>query len=172
MKAINKCSFKGFLLGGILLSFSSFSNADFERQVIKIEHEFNQSPDYVWKNIGGFCSIKYWQSVVQDCVVTEKEDGIYRLVTMQDSTVFVERLESYSQDDMEFSYSIKYGPVDLDDYLSSIKIVPLRGERSKLIWNVSYVSNDNDFMKQNLYSLFQNGITGMERLININSKDS
>ncbi|WP_415883796.1 SRPBCC family protein [Neptuniibacter sp. QD34_54] len=163
---------KRILIGAFLTSVSIFSHAVNEKQSINIEHEFNYPANEVWDGIGTFCSIKLWQSLVQDCLVTEKEDGIYRFVTMKDKTVFTERLESYSAKNKTFSYSIKYGPVDLENYMSILKVVPTQGNKSKLIWNVTFESEKESKLKSVLTDLFRNGINGMDELLKNNKMES
>lgn len=172
MDFIKNNNIKSLLAGVLLTSISGLSTANAEKHTINIEHVFNYPAEVVWHHIGSFCSIKYWQSLVQDCVVSEKKDGIYRFVTMKDHTVFTERLESYSNTDMQFSYSIKHGPIELDNYLSVLTVIPTKEKHSKLLWKVTFNANKNSNIKSSLSALFQNGISGMDILLKNNSKES
>ncbi|MBN2692336.1 MAG: hypothetical protein JXR43_10900 [Burkholderiaceae bacterium] len=58
----------------------------------------------VWKKLGRFSSIENWQSAVKYCATNERDDGIYRVVVMQDDTAFVERLELLSHDTTTIAY--------------------------------------------------------------------
>jgi hypothetical protein len=99
--------------------------------------------------------------------VDERKDGIYRVVVMRNDSAFTERLETFSQVDRSFSYSILSGPLPVMGYRSELKIEPA-GPQSKLIWRAWYtVPNNGDAVKikQDLELLFGNGIKGMLSLL-------
>lgn len=133
---------------------------------VVVEHEFAVSDQRLWRSIGRFCSIEDWQDLVQDCVIDERIDGIYRTVVMKDSTAFVERLESLSQSEMSFEYSIESGPLSVNNYRAHLQVKALGNTRSKLLWSARYdIRNTEEDITSSLERLFKNGIAGMERIV-------
>jgi hypothetical protein len=89
---------------------------ELQEHVVQVEHRLNASADRAWRTLGRFCALAAWQSVVAGCDVVERDNGIVRTVVMQDHTVFVERLEEFSDATRRFSYSMISGPVAVQDY--------------------------------------------------------
>ncbi|GHD62187.1 MxaD family protein [Jeongeupia chitinilytica] len=137
--------------------------AGLDQPKIVLEQKFDISAEKVWGKLGTFCSIAHWQSLVRDCLVEERSDGIYRVVVMKNDTAYTERLETFSQSDRSFSYSILSGPLPVSQYRSELKI-EARGAESKLIWRAWYTvpeQGDGQKIKSDLEALFRNGINGM-----------
>ena len=131
---------------------------------VTIEHVFPVSADAAWKELGRFSSIADWQSLVAKCIVNERKDGIYRTVVMRDKSVFVERLEEYSSSERRFAYSIQSGPLQIDNYRSELRFVPVGTNQTRLVWRAWYVvraDGDATRIASNLNALFANGIKGM-----------
>lgn len=133
-----------------------------------VEHVFEHDIDTTWRRLGRFGGIAEWQSLVAGCHVEERPDGIYRVVVMHDGAAFTERLESYSQADRYFSYSILSGPLPVTDYLMRLHFSPVGAERSRLVWTTWYSvppGGDSTAMARSLEALFRNGIAGMASLL-------
>jgi hypothetical protein len=66
-------SMKGFLVA-IMLFNSSFSmgNIVSTKEKVLVEHIFPYQPREIWAVIGQFCSIKEWQSLVEDCFIEQE----------------------------------------------------------------------------------------------------
>ncbi|MBM3115830.1 SRPBCC family protein [Jeongeupia naejangsanensis] len=141
--------------------------AEPDQPKIVLEQKFDVSAEKAWGKLGTFCSIAHWQSLVRDCLVEERSDGIYRVVVMKNDTAYTERLETFSQSDRSFSYSILSGPLPVNQYRSELK-VESRGSESKLVWRAWYTvpeKGDSQKIKSDLESLFRNGINGMTALL-------
>lgn len=135
---------------------------------VTIEHRFPISADAAWKELGRFCSIAEWQSLVGSCVVDERKEGIYRTIVMKDSSVFVEKLEEYSTGERSLAYTIKAGPLPITDYRSELRFVPAGANETKLVWRAWYAvpqGGDAARIATDLQGLFANGIKGMESVL-------
>lgn len=158
------------LMNVCVLSFALVPMAnqaeELARQVV-VEHVFPVSGKSLWRLLSRFCSIEEWQDLVQDCVIDERQDGIYRTVVMKDATAFVERLESLSHDQMNFRYSIKSGPLDVENYQSYLQVVAIDDSHAKLSWTAQYeIKRSDQDITSGLEKLFRNGISGMETILN------
>lgn len=134
---------------------------------VRVEHVFNQNADIVWNQLGRFCGITQWQSLVESCLVEERSDGFYRVVVMKDNTAYTERLERFSHPQRTFEYAIVNGPLPVTGYVSRFEIVPVDNDHARLIWQAWYDQPDKapaEVAKQ-LSALYRNGITGMSILL-------
>jgi hypothetical protein len=134
---------------------------------VSIEYPFETDADHAWSKLGRFGSIIDWQALVRSCEVEERQDGIYRVLVLEDESVFVERLESFSHKERSFSYSITSSPLPITDYRSELQIIP-DGAHSVLLWRAWYnvpQEQDASEIKFNLEALFKNGIKGMLPLL-------
>ncbi|WP_200916157.1 SRPBCC family protein [Jeongeupia sp. HS-3] len=159
---------RNICLAGALTMISTMTfAAGSDQPKIVLEQKFDVSAEKAWGKIGTFCSIEHWQSLVRDCLVEERSDGIYRVVVMKNDSAYTERLETFSQSDRSFSYSILSGPLPVNQYRSELKIES-RGNESKLIWRAWYTvpeQGDSQKIKSDLEALFRNGIKGMSILL-------
>lgn len=135
---------------------------------VSVEHVFDMSADTVWKQLGRFCSIAQWQSLVASCLTEERADGFYRVVVMKDHTAYTERLEGYSQEERSFRYSILQGPLAVNGYVSDFQVLPLDDGRSRLVWRSWYetpASVNGPEVAKTIEGLYRNGIRGMTALL-------
>ncbi|WP_432722655.1 SRPBCC family protein [Jeongeupia wiesaeckerbachi] len=157
-----------FSIAATLAMMSAITSAaGIDQPKIVLEQKFDVGVEKAWAKLGTFCGISRWQSLVSACVVEERSDGIYRVVIMKNDTAFTERLETFSQADHSFSYSILSGPLPVNQYRSELKIEP-QGKDSKLVWRAWYTvpeTGDSQKIKNDLESLFRNGINGMTALL-------
>jgi hypothetical protein len=133
-----------------------------------VEHVFEHGIETTWRRLGRFGGIPEWQTLVADCHVEERSDGIYRVVSMHDGSAFTERLESYSHAERSFSYSILSGPLPVADYVTRLHFTPVGVERTRLTWVTWYsvpAGANKTAIAQSLEALFRNGIAGMVRLL-------
>lgn len=131
---------------------------------VTIEHKFPVSADVAWKELGRFCSIAEWQSLVASCVTEERKDGIYRTIVMNDNSAFVEKLEEYSSNERSFAYTIKSGPLPIANYRSELRFVPVGANETRLVWRAWYTvpaGASEQRIATDLKELFANGIKGM-----------
>lgn len=134
---------------------------------VVMHYHFAASAARAWSKLGRFSAIADWQSLVASCQSEERADGFYRVMTMHDASVFVERLETFSHPERFFSYSIISGPLPIKNYLSDFKIIP-NGDECDLLWRAWYdvpPGADSQQIKSDLEGLFNNGIDGMLTLL-------
>lgn len=98
----------------------------------------------------------------------ERKDGIYRTIVMNDNSAFIERLDEYSTSNRSFTYSIKSGPIPINNYRSEFRLIPVSDTETRLVWKAWYTvppNGDEKTIANNLKSLFANGIQGITSLL-------
>ncbi|WP_170942028.1 SRPBCC family protein [Noviherbaspirillum denitrificans] len=151
-----------------LLAAGTAVGAETRPANVTVEHRFDVSADIAWKTLGRFCAISDWQSLVASCVLDERKDGIYRTLVMNDGSAFVERLEEYSAAGRTFAYTIKSGPLPVQDYRSEFRLVPDGAQGTRLLWKAWYTvpaGGDSQAIAAGLQALFANGLNGMQALL-------
>ncbi|MEQ8968169.1 MAG: SRPBCC family protein [Azospirillaceae bacterium] len=123
--------------------------------------------DAAWESLGLFCSLEDWQSLVASCVVEERADGFVRIVVMTDNTVFVERLEQFSNEDRVFAYSILSGPLPVENYRARFSVDEEDGGSRIAIeaWYDVPPEIDGEETAAALARLFDNGLAGMSDMV-------
>lgn len=151
-----------------LMNAVPYAHADSVSPKVAIEHGFAVPTEVAWRALGRFCSISKWQSLVTDCTVEERKDGIYRFVGMRDGSAFTERLEEYSTANHAFTYSMVTGPLPVKNYRSELRLVPAGPRQTKLVWKAWYSvppGGHEEAIATDLKALFGNGIKGMATLL-------
>lgn len=144
------------------------AHADSASPKVTIEYSFPVPADVAWRALGRFCSISEWQSLVANCAIEERKDGIYRIVGMRDGSAFTERLEAYSIANRTFTYSIATGPLPIKDYRSEFRLIPVGTKQTRLVWKAWYSvpsGGSEEAIASDLKALFGNGIKGMATLL-------
>ena len=78
------------------------------------------SIDHVWRLIGGFNALPEWHPAVQKSEL--EEGGRVRRVQIAGGASIVERLESFSENEHMYSYSIEQGPLPVANYKATIRV--------------------------------------------------
>ena len=97
-----------------------------------------QSPDRVWRLIGGFGSLPDWLPYIPKSELGE--GGRVRHLTNADGGVIVERLQSFDHDARTYSYAIEQAPFPVTGYLSTLTVhaVPGSPDTSRVEWSGSF----------------------------------
>jgi hypothetical protein len=77
------------------------------------------SAERVWDFIGGFQSLAEWSSSIKTSL---SEHGRVRRLKTTDGAVIAERLQSYSEADKSYSYTIVSGPIPVKNYRSTLRV--------------------------------------------------
>lgn len=97
-----------------------------------------QSPDRVWRLIGGFGSLPDWLPYIPESELSE--GGRVRRLTNQDGGVIVERLQAFDHDARSYSYAIEEAPFPVTGYLSTLRVhtVPGSPDLSRVEWSGTF----------------------------------
>lgn len=96
--------------------------------------------DKVWALIGEYGHLDKWHPAVVKLELSgDGGTGIFRLLTLPDGATLKERLQSYSLDEMSYSYSIVEGPLPVQNYRSKITVKPGDNPAQSVIeWSSSF----------------------------------
>jgi hypothetical protein len=100
-----------------------------------VTKQSSMSPDALWKKIGDFCGIRSWIPAVENCVLSQ--GGKQRTITLKGGGEVVERLDKWDDANRSYSYSILSSPLPVDDYHSTLSVLP-SGSGSTLKWVGTY----------------------------------
>ncbi len=94
----------------------------------------------VWALIGEYGHLDKWHPAVVKLELSgDGGNGIYRSLTLPDGAILKEKLQSYSLDDMTYSYSIVEGPLPVRNYVSRITVRPGDNAGQSVIeWSSSF----------------------------------
>ena len=93
--------------------------------------DLRASGDEVWAAIGGFGDLSRWHPAV---VGSNLEDGgRVRRLQLADGAVLVERLQSFSERERSYGYSIEQGPLPVSRYRSLLRVGDRAGGNGCLV---------------------------------------
>ncbi|MEC5159230.1 MULTISPECIES: SRPBCC family protein [unclassified Janthinobacterium] len=75
----------------------------------------------VWEFIGGFHALAEWSSSIKSSL--PEQGGRVRRLKTTDGAVIAERLQSFSEAQREYSYSIVSGPIPVSNYHSTLRVL-------------------------------------------------
>lgn len=76
----------------------------------------------LWKQFGGFCSIKDWHPAVANCEESKEGDVTFRTLTLKDGGKLKEKLVDLK--DFLYRYEIVEGPWPVKNYQSQFALTP------------------------------------------------
>jgi len=82
--------------------------------------ELRGSVDEVWAAIGGFNDLPQWHPAVESS--TLEEGGRVRRLQLGNGASLVERLQSFSERERSYGYSIEQGPLPVSRYRSLLHV--------------------------------------------------
>jgi Polyketide cyclase / dehydrase and lipid transport len=100
--------------------------------------EISATPDQIWSLAGGFTALKDWQPSLLKCEAGE--GGRLRHIEAPTGEVIVERLEVFNDKERYYSYSLVTSPFPVRDYLATIRVSALDGQRSRVEWSGQFTA--------------------------------
>lgn len=96
------------------------------------------SADQVWQLIGGFNTLPDWLPLINESTLTD--GGRVRSLKTADGGVVIERLQTFDNAAMTYSYSIEQAPFPATDYLATLK-VEAQGQGARVTWSGRFTPN-------------------------------
>src|SRR4051812_15849222 len=123
--------------------------------------DVDAAPADVWAAIGPYCAIKNWLPPVGSCTEDGKTPPTRTLVTKDGKATFVELQTARSDKDFSYSYSFLSAPLPLKNYSATIKVVPMAGGRSTVIWSGSFTpdSGKTSVARDALEGIYEAGLS-------------
>ncbi len=159
MKFTTFASRAAFAAGG--LGGASAAGASDVLKTTTIDHPAGK----VWALIGEYGHLDKWHPAVVKLELSgDGGNGVYRSLTLPDGAILKEKLQSYSFDDMSYSYSIVEGPLPVKNYVSRITVRPGDNAGQSVIeWSSSFdpAGIDEDEAKKIVGGIYTAGFDGI-----------
>jgi hypothetical protein len=128
----------------------------------KVTKETSASPANTWAAIGDFCGIATWHPAVTKCVPSTKDGHQIRTLSLKGGGSIEEELVSRNDKKMQYTYKILQSPFPVDDYESTISVIP-QGDGSNVSWAGTFKAkgaSDADAVKT-ITGIYQAGVDGI-----------
>lgn len=121
-----------------------------------------EPPAAAWKAIGDFCAIVNWHPAVAKCEPSTKDGATMRLLTLKDGAKILEKLLSFDDKAMAYTYSIvDAGPLPVADYISTLAVKP-HDSGSTITWSGKFDSKGDDAKSIDAISgVYQDGLASL-----------
>jgi len=123
------------------------------------------SIDEVWRVIGGFNALPEWHPAVNKSEL--QEGGRVRSMQLAGGASIVERLESFSETDHQYTYSIERGPLPVANYKATIRVRGELGKRGCVVeWSSDFQpagAGEADAVKA-IQSVYQAGFDNLRKM--------
>ncbi|MBK0398886.1 SRPBCC family protein [Limibaculum sp. M0105] len=94
----------------------------------------------VWAEIGDFGALADWHPVVTKCEVDEIDGDTYRVLTTADGARLLEMLVEAGP--RHYTYRITESPLPVDDYRSTLSVVPEPDGGCHVYWGATFEPTD------------------------------
>ncbi len=96
--------------------------------------ELKAAADRVWAVIGQFGDIAQWHPVIDAGRVEEVDGKRRRLLAVTGGGTLIEQLDAVDDGAMSYSYSLIDGPLPVEDYHSTIAVMPVDESHCRVTW--------------------------------------
>ncbi len=105
---------------------------------VRVEEVIAADARAVWRIMSDFGGLRAWNPQIETCEVKGDGVGAVRTFSMSGLTI-AERLESFDEAAMTYSYSIIEGPVPATDYLATVQVSEAGAGQTKILWTSEFV---------------------------------
>lgn len=103
----------------------------------------------VWHVLKQFGAISQWHPAISHSLIEEGQPdglvGCIRRLNLQDGTLLRERLLALDDSQLSFSYRFEEAPLLVDDYVMTVKLIPISGKENTLIqWSARFDNREPD----------------------------
>ncbi|MFM9437364.1 hypothetical protein ACFDR9_004451 [Janthinobacterium sp. CG_23.3] len=129
------------------------------------------SAERVWSVLKQFGEIGQWHPAISASVIEDGQPdgmvGCIRRLTLQDGGILRERLMALDERNMLVSYRFEEAPLPLDNYVATVKLVPLTDQDTTVVqWLASFDTRDPDphgLHAQSIRDLIVSGHENLQR---------
>lgn len=103
----------------------------------------------VWKLLKQFGGISQWHPAISESSIEDSQpDGVVgciRRLTLENGAMLRERLLAVDDSQLSFSYRFEEAPLPVDDYVMTVKLIPICGQEQALIqWSARFDNREPD----------------------------
>lgn len=122
----------------------------------------------VWEFIGGFHALAEWSSSIKSSL--PEQGGRVRRLKTTDGAVIAERLQSFSEAERQYSYTIVSGPIPVSNYRSTLRVIEEPGAAGCVAeWSGEFdaVEGLEEAMVGVFQHLYESAFVDLKRLMGI-----
>lgn len=128
----------------------------------KVEKPLPFNAAKAWSIVGDFCGIAAWHPALEKCEPSEKDGHKFRTLTLKGGGQIYERLESWDDKAMAYTYTIVDGVLPVANYASTLR-VRSSGDTSVIEWGGKFDAKgapDADAIKT-MTGVYDAGVTAI-----------
>ena len=130
----------------------------------------NVPADRVWQLIRDFNGLPNWTSFVVESRIEQglpsDKIGCVRNFRLDDGGIIRERLLALSDYDYSFSYSILESPMDVENYIATVKLIPItEGNHTFAEWSAEFdcpEAKEGELVNHIGVNVFQGGFNSLK----------
>lgn len=132
---------------------------------VHMQTEVDASADDVWRLIGGFNTLPEWHPLVQKSEL--ERGGVMRRLSLFGGGSIIERLEHFSNNERQYTYSIIDANLPVRNYISSIRVRESAAGKALIEWSsefeVAQGATEVDAVKT-IEGIYQSGFENLRKL--------
>ena len=135
---------------------------------VTVSVTLSASAERVWDFIGGFQSLAEWSSSIKTSL--PEQGGRVRRLKTTDGAIIAERLQSFSEADKSYSYTIVSGPIPVKNYRSTLRVTGEPGASSCVAeWSSQFDAAEGveDVMVGAFQHLYETAFVDLKRIMAI-----
>ncbi|MFX0200016.1 MAG: SRPBCC family protein [Candidatus Hodarchaeota archaeon] len=105
---------------------------------VSMRTKVNTSAAKLWEIVSDFNGLPKFLAAATKSTMEGSGVGAFRTLTLADGTQIVEKLESLDEQTKSLSYSIVSGPLPVENYVSTMKVLEISENQSEFEWSSSF----------------------------------
>jgi len=103
----------------------------------------------IWSLLKQFGGISQWHPAISESLIEDNQPdglvGCIRRLTLANGAILRERLLAMDDSQLSFSYRFEEAPLPVDDYVMTVKLIPICGQEQTLIqWSARFDNREPD----------------------------
>ncbi len=133
--------------------------------------KINANADMVWNKVKNFSDLGAWHPAVAKTEITAGKDGnkgAKRLLTLQDGGQINETLKAYDSKARSMQYIITEGVLPVQDYVSTIRVMPNGSDSSVVIWESSFkpkAQGNEKVASDTIDAVYDAGLNNLKKIL-------
>ncbi len=133
---------------------------------VSLKTRIQASAAKVWETVGDFNGLPKFVEAATKSTMEGEGIGALRTLTLPDGAEIIEKLESMDAQSQSLSYSIVSGPLPVDGYVSSMKLISVGDNECELEWSSTFEPKgaSEAEAKQAIEGIYNMGFAGLNKL--------
>lgn len=152
------------------LAFISSQAFSAGKLIVSEEVTLNGSADQVWQAIGAFGGLYTWHPAIVSTALTGtgSNAGDTRILTLGDGATVTEVLVDHDDGTMQYSYVIMVSPLPVQNYFSTLEVVPKGENGATVVWSSTFDANgaSDEEAIEVISGIYKGGFTALTETFN------